>query len=84
MLLLQAGARVAAVDRTGATALLRATRAGSATAVARLLAAPASHDIVNKADRSGETPLNCAASGGHSELCKALLKAGARINSGDK
>ena len=44
----------------------------------RLLAARggSSPDLVNLADGDGDTPLHCAARGGHAGVCRRLLAAG--------
>ena len=60
-----------------ATPLHQAAASGATSAVAALVAAGASLDVV---DVAGMTPLMCAARGGHLAAVRALVEAGANVH----
>ncbi len=79
-LLLAAGAKVNAGDKTQETALHTAAVEGG-TGVARILLNAGAD--VNARDEEGMTPLHSAAAWGHVELTAVLLAAGANANASD-
>jgi FOG: Ankyrin repeat len=73
--LLNQGAEVNAVDRSGVTALMRAAYHGQLPMVRALIAHGADP---NSADRGGLTALTMAKHAGHKEIAEALLSSGAQ------
>lgn len=75
---LRAGARVAATDPDGSTALHWAIRRNNVEIARALIAAGAN---ASTATRYGITPLHLAASNGNAQIIETLLKAGVAANS---
>ena len=65
-----------------AVPLVQAVRAGDATRVRALLATPAAD--ANAAEPDGTTPLHWAAHHGNLDLVTRLIRAGARVNTGNR
>ncbi|XP_059920157.1 B-cell lymphoma 3 protein homolog [Gadus macrocephalus] len=78
--LLRAGADPASLDRHGRTALHLCCEYGRADCLSAVLSHPSSLSCVDATTFEGLSPLHIAVQGGHQDLLRMLLDAGADIN----
>ena len=66
--------------RRGMTLLHIASRFGLSSVVSCILERETRNAEIDARDNDGETPLHCAAGGGHEAIVKQLLEAGAKVD----